>query len=72
MRTVSVQLDDAKYAAIDTLAKRCGLATPAELMARQIDVMLSAEHGNAVGAALIQHLKTVIEEDLALLARLAK
>jgi hypothetical protein len=72
MRTVSVQLDDAKYEALDALAKKCGLSAPAELVARQIDVVLAAEPGEAAGSALLQHLKTVIEEDRSLLDRLAK
>ncbi|HUY92799.1 MAG TPA: hypothetical protein VMV10_28925 [Pirellulales bacterium] len=72
MRTVSIQLEDAKYEALDALAKKCGLSEPADLVARQIDAVLAAKPGAAVGAALMQHLKTVIEEDRNLLDRLAK
>jgi hypothetical protein len=72
MRTVSIELDDAKYDALDALAKKCGLSAPAELVARQIDAVLAAEPCNAVGAALLEHLRTVIEEDRDLLERLAK
>ncbi|HVW37158.1 MAG TPA: hypothetical protein VHB99_07625 [Pirellulales bacterium] len=72
MRTVSIELDDAKYEALDALAKKCGLSAPAELVARQIDAVLAAEPGKAVGAALLEHLRTVIEEDRNLLERLAK
>lgn len=72
MRTVSIQLDDAKFQALDALAKKCGFSAPAELVARQIDAVLAAEPSKASGAALLEHLKTVIEEDRNLLERLAK
>jgi hypothetical protein len=72
MRTLSLELDDAKYDALDALAKKCGLSAPAELVARQIDALLVAEPGELVGEALMQHLNIVIEEDRDLLERLAK
>lgn len=72
MQTLSVELDDAKYEALDALARKCGLLAPAELVARQIDALLVAEPGEAVGEALMQHLNIVIEEDRDLLERLAK
>jgi hypothetical protein len=71
MRTLSVELDDAKYEALDALAKKCGLSAPAELVARQIDVVLTAGPPKAA-VTLLEHLNTVIEEDRNLLDRLAQ
>ena len=72
MRTVTIQLEDEKFEALQAIAKENGLVAADRLVSQEVERLIASYSGSGVSAALRRHLQASIEENRHLLERLAQ
>jgi len=72
MPNLIIALDPKKYAALTALAQERGLASPEQFLVHQVDSLLAVRNGDGVNPELSAHLHASIQENRALLERLAQ
>ena len=72
MRTVTIQLDDEQFEALQAIAQENGLGAADHLVSQEIKRFIASYCGSGVSAEVRRHLQASIEENRHLLERLAQ